>query len=383
MESRYSVINLDALANNFFAIKKHVGNSMIMPIIKANAYGHGLIPIAKYLENCGANYFGVALIEEAIQLRNAGINLPILVLGAIVSDQIPLFINNNIDFMASSIDRLRSINDTAQLLDKKARVHLKVDTGLGRIGVRYANAENFFIEALKLKNIEIIGISSHFATSDDKDTSYMKLQCERFEEICSFFEKNSLKMPIRHIANSGAIMQSKDTHFDMVRPGIMLYGVYPQSWMSSLFHLKPVLSLYARVVYFKVVLENSGVSYGLTWKAKKDTRVITIPIGYGDGYPYELSNKGYALLNGKKHPIVGKVCMDQLMINIENDTAYNGDEVVLIGKSGTQEITINELVDLYGGSPYEFLVLLNNRIIRHYQESIKKNLKIKFLKQIY
>jgi alanine racemase len=268
--------------------------------------------------------------------------------------------------MASSIERLTIINQIATQYNTKARVHLKIDTGLGRIGVRYQNAESFILQTVRLPHIEVIGIASHFATADTRDVSYTKEQCDRFYQAAYTFEKHSLPTPLRHIANSGAIMNYEDSYFDMVRPGIMLYGVYPQTWMQELHILLPVMSLYARVVYFKVLLENTGVSYGLTWKTQKNTRVITLPIGYGDGYPRALSNKGHVLLHGNKYPIIGTICMDQMMINIGSGNGYNGDQVVLIGKSGDQEITINELVDKYDASPYEILVLLNNRIPRHY-----------------
>ena len=365
-ESRYGIINFNALAHNFATIKQQVGSSLIMPIVKANAYGHGLVPCAQFLETQGAGYLGIALIEEALQLRKAGITMPLLVLGSIINDQIPLFLDHTIDIMASSIEKLQLINHYAQQFGKKARVHLKIDTGLGRIGIRYSNAEKFFLEAVSLKHIEIVGITSHFATADNPDTTYMREQCERFYEASLFFEKHSLPMPLRHIANSGAIMQLQESYFDMVRPGIMLYGVYPQSWMKSLCDLKPVMSLYARVVFFKVALPNAGISYGLSWKAHSNTRIITLPIGYGDGYPQALSNKGHIILQNNKYPIVGTICMDQMMVDIGSGQAYNGDEVVLIGRSGNQEITINELVDCYGGSAYEFLVSLNMRIPRHY-----------------
>lgn len=366
MDSRYSIIDFNALAYNFSTIKNLVGSSRVMPIVKANAYGHGLVQCAQFLEKNNADYFGVALIEEAVQLRQAGISKNILVLGSIVADQMPLFLEYNVDIIVASIEKLQAINDCARQRGTKARVHLKIDTGLGRIGVRAANAEKFFLEALNAKHIDIIGITSHFATSDAQDTTFMREQYAKFHEATLFFEKHSLKMPLRHIANSGAIMQFPESHFDMVRPGIMLYGIYPQTWMRSLCHLKPVMSLYARVVYFKVLLENSRISYDLTWKADKNTRVITLPIGYGDGYPRALSNKGQVLLNGCKYPIVGNVCMDQMMVNIGSGQAYNGDQAVLIGKSGDQEITINDLADSFGGSPYEILVLLNSRIPRQY-----------------
>ena len=372
MESRYGIINLDALAYNFSAIKSKIGSSKVMAIVKANGYGHGIVECALFLQMQGANYFGVAFIEEAIQLRNAGIITPILVLGGVDAEQISLFLDYDVEIMASSIDKLLAIDACATKYGKKARVHLKIDTGLGRIGVRYTNSEQFFLAAISMLSIEIIGVASHFATADSSnpdDIAYMREQCARFAQATQFFTAHGLPMPLRHMANSGAIMQLAESYFDMVRPGIMMYGIYPQAWMQSLMKLQPVMSLYARVVFFKVLLEDEGVSYGLTWKADKNTRVITLPVGYGDGYPRSLSNKGYVLIHGKKYPIIGNVCMDQMMVNIGSGQAYCGDEVVIIGKSGDMEITINNLVDLYGGSPYEFLVLLNSRIAKRYATS--------------
>ena len=367
VQSRYSIIDLSALAYNYAAVQHRVGSAKIMAIVKANAYGHGLVEVSQFLQKQGVNYFGVAFIEEAITLRHAGITLPILVLGGVMIEQIPLFLEYNIDIMASSIEKLQAIAACAILHKMQARVHLKIDTGLGRIGVRDTNAYDFFSYAVGLSSVHIIGVASHFATSDDPDNTYMREQCLKFERATQFFPDHGLPMPLRHIANSGAIMQFPESYFDMVRPGIMLYGVYPQSWMKKICALRPVLSLYARVVYFKVVCQSVGISYGLSWKAPETTRIITLPVGYGDGYPRALSNKGYVLMQGVRYNIVGNICMDQMMIDIKKAQAYCGNEVVLIGKSGEQEITINDLVDCYEGSAYEFLVLLNARIARQYR----------------
>lgn len=378
MESRYSIIHSDALVHNFNQVKGKVGSRLaIMPIVKANAYGHGLIECARIFQQAGADYLGVALIEEAVQLRAAGITIPILVLGAIVAEQIPLFLKYDIDIMAASVEKLKQINQCAQTHAIKARVHLKIDTGLGRIGVRYSNADAFFFAASELPWIDVVGVASHLATSDNQDTHFMYEQIDRFQRATEFFTRHNLPMPIRHIANSGAIMQAPESYFDMVRPGIMLYGVYPSSWMKTLCDLKLAMAVHARVVYFKVALEHSGVSYGLTWYAKKNTRIITIPIGYGDGYPRALSHKGSVLINGARYPIVGTICMDQMMIDIGAVSVHNGDEVVLIGASGEEEITMNDLADLYGGSPYELLVGLNNRIARRYLwHTSEKNIQV-------
>lgn len=367
MESRYFIIDFNALHHNYTIIRKKIGTAQCMAIVKANAYGHGLVECSLFLQSQGADYFGVAFIQEAITLRKAGITVPILVLGGVVVDQIPLFLEFDIDIMASSIDKIRAIDDVASQYGKKARVHLKIDTGLGRIGVRDSNASHFFAIAMSLLSIQVVGVASHFATADNQDISYMQQQCARFDAATQFFPQHGYQMPLRHIANSGAIMQLPESYFDMVRPGIMMYGVYPQSWMQSLVSLKPVLSLYARIVYFKVVTQQTQISYGLTWMADCQTRIITLPIGYGDGYTRSLSNKGYVLMKGKQYPIVGNICMDQMMVNIGWDEAFCGDEVVLIGSSANKTITINNLVDCYGGSAYEYMVLLNNRITRKYQ----------------
>lgn len=367
MQSRYSIIDLSALAYNYAVVQNKVGSAKIMAIVKANAYGHGLIQVSQFLQKQGVDYFGVAFIEEAITLRHAGITLPILVLGGVIAEQIPLFLQYTIDIMASSIEKLQAIDACAQSCGVQARVHLKIDTGLGRIGVRDTNAYDFFSYAVGLSSVQIIGVASHFATADDLDMTYMRDQCKKFDQVTQFFPDHGLPMPLRHIANSGAIMQLSESYFDMVRPGIMLYGVYPQSWMKKICALRPVLSLYARVVYFKVACQSAGISYGLSWKAPEATRIITLPVGYGDGYPRALSNKGYVLMQGIRYNIVGNICMDQMMIDIKKAQAYCGDEVVLIGRSGEQEITVNDLVDCYAGSAYEFLVLLNARIARQYR----------------
>lgn len=368
MQSRYAVINLQALRKNFIWVRSIVGSIKIMAIVKANGYGHGLLETARIFQEQGADYFGVAFIDEAIKLRQAGIKIPILVLGGIIIEQIPLFFKYNIEIMASSIDKLQAIADCAQACGIRAKVHLKIDTGLGRIGVRWTNAREFFQTAVLLSSVELVGVATHFATADEINQDFMQLQCQRFEQALKFFTDNGLPMPLRHAANSGAILQFPESYFDMVRPGIILYGVYPQSWMSKFVTLIPALSLYAKIVYFKVVEKGSCVSYGLRWTAPIDSRVITLPIGYGDGYPRVLSNKGLVLYDGSYYPIVGTICMDQMMVNIGTASAFCSQEVVFVGKSKRQVITVNQIADWYQGSPYEFLVGLNERIDRLYQE---------------
>ncbi|MFA3783677.1 alanine racemase [Melioribacteraceae bacterium 4301-Me] len=361
-------IDLKALAENFSRIKKHVSPAKVMPILKANAYGHGLIRVAQLMEELNADYLGVAVLEEGILLRQIGIKMPILILGGILGNQVPLFLKHNLTITAHSIEKLRQIDETAAQMKTKAKVHLKIDTGLERIGVHYYNAENFLEVSLKCKNIEVEGIFSHFANSESTDLTHAKLQLERFLEVLRFFEKHSLKKPIRHFSNSGAILQLPDANLDMVRPGIMLYGVYPSANVKKTIEVRPALTWKSNVVYFKVIRAGHPVGYGSTWQANHDVRSVTVPVGYGDGYMRSMSGKAEVLLNGKRYPVIGTISMDQIVVNIENDSAYNGDEVILIGSDGKNSITAEELAEWAGTIPYEILTSINTRVPRVYVE---------------
>lgn len=364
--SSYIDVNLKSIANNYLFIKEKVGGRKVMAVIKANAYGHGILYTSLFLQAMGVDFFGTAFLEEAIALRNNGITIPILMLGGFSMSQIEKFIEFNVDITASSIDKLEKINEVAGLMGKKARVHLKIDTGMERIGPHYYSAHKLLEKSLETKNCEVVGIFSHFAKSET-DMDFTKIQLERFLEVLTFYDKHSLPYPIRHIANSGAILSCKDAYLDMVRPGAILYGINPDESVFRDLNITPALSLKSEVVYFKVVRENTGISYGHTYITPSQTRVVTIPIGYGDGFSRLLSNKASAIIRGKKYPIVGNICMDQCMVNIGSDgESYNGDEVVLIGKQGDSEITVNEIASLLGTDPRDVLVSLNSRIPRRY-----------------
>lgn len=359
-------VNLDYITENFHAIQKQVGDATVMPILKANAYGHGLIEVARHLVDQGARQFGVAFLEEAILLREAGIKIPILVLGGILENQIPLFIQNDLALTASSIEKLQQIDDTASKMGKQAHVHLKIDTGMERIGVHYYSAEPLLEASLTCKHTSIDGIFSHFANADAADLSSAKMQLDRFLEVLQFYEKRSLPTPTRHIANSGGILQLPESHLDMVRAGIVLYGVYPSHEVKKTFPVKPALSWKSRVVYFKVVKPGHPVSYGSTWESDHMVRVVTVPVGYGDGYFRSMSGKAEVIIRGKRYPVVGRICMDQSMVNIEWETAYVNDEVILIGSSGDETITCEDLAEWAGTIPYEILTNINTRVPRIY-----------------
>lgn len=364
-------IDLAALIHNFRVIKNHVGSCKVMAIVKANAYGHGIIECSKELEYAGVDALGVAYLEEGLHLRQSGIKAPILVLGGVLQKQVDEHLKHDLEITASSVDKLIAIDERAAVLGKRARIHLKFDTGMERLGQHYYSADKLLEAAIKTKSLDIVGIWSHFATAENQDKSFAKLQLERFLEIISFFEKRSLPVPMRHFSCSGTIMQLPEANLDMIRPGRILYGIPPAAHLQSQLDLKPVLTLSTTVVYFKVVKKGAGVSYGHTWHAPRDTRIVTLPIGYGDGYPTRLSNQGVVLIRGKRYPVVGKVCMDQMMVDLGPDgTAYNGDEVILIGSQGEESIGVLELVTrMNSESTPELTVGLNTRVPRHYKNS--------------
>lgn len=362
------VVDLKILAENFKAIKAHVKDSKVMPILKANAYGNGLVRVAQLYEKLKADFLGVAVVEEGILLREMGIKIPILVLGGVWGNQIPLFLKNKLSITASSIDKLNQIDDTAAQMKIKAKVHLKIDTGMERLGVHYYNAEKFLEAAFKCKSIFVEGIYSHFANSESSDLTYTHLQLSRFQEVISYFDKYSLNPPIKHISNSGAILQLAEANLDMVRPGIMLFGVYPSDQIKKTVKVKPALTWRSLVVYFKVIKAGNAVGYGLTYTPDHNIRAVTIPVGYGDGYFRSMSHKAKVLLNGKLYPVIGNISMDQIVVNIENDSAYNSDEVILLGSDGKNSITAEDLADWAGTIPYEILTNINTRVPRIYLE---------------
>lgn len=349
-------------------IERHVGDRPLMPILKANAYGHGLVEVAGRLVRAGAGYLAVAYLEEALLLREKGVRVPILVLGGIMENQIPHFLRRELTLTASSIGKLRQIDQAAAELGVRARVHLKIDTGMERIGVHHYNARGLLEQSLRCVHCEIEGIYSHFASADAADLGYARQQLERFRDVLGFYAERGLPPPLRHMANSGAILQLPESHLDMVRPGILLYGVYPSSEVPRSLPVQPALRWTSRVVYFKVVRPGDPVSYHSTWRSEEPVRVVTLPVGYGDGYPRALSNRGEVLIRGRRYGVVGRVCMDQFVVNIGQESAYNADEVVLLGRQGEQTITAEELAERAGAIPYEILTAINTRVPRLYKQ---------------
>jgi alanine racemase len=363
----YLEVDLDRLARNYRVIADHVAPARVMPILKANAYGHGLVEVARTLEAIGAPYVGVAYLEEGLRLREHGVRIPVLIMGGIVGSQVPRFLENDLTLTASSVDKLRAIDEHAAALGRPATVHLKIDTGMERIGVHWYSAEKLLEESLKCRHLRVEGIFTHFANADGHDLSHARLQLERFHEVLSFYERRSLPPPLRHAANSGAILQLRESHFDLVRPGILFYGAGPSPEVPATIPVRQAIRWVTSVVYFKVVKPGNPVSYGSSWTPAELTRVVTLPAGYGDGYMRAMSGKAEVILHGKRYPIVGRICMDQMMVSIGGDTAYNGDEAVLLGTSGDATITIEELASWAGTIAHEVLTNINTRVPRVYR----------------
>lgn len=362
-------VDLDRLTHNYEAIARHVAPALVMPVLKANAYGHGLVAVARHMAAIGAPYLGVAFLEEGILLREAGVGIPILVLGGIIGNQIPLFLQHDLTLTASSVEKLSQIDEAARQMGVRARVHLKIDTGMERVGVHYYSAESLLEAALHCAHCVVEGIFTHFANSDTADLAYTRLQLERFEQVLAFYTARGLPPPmLRHAANSGAIAQFAPSHLDMVRAGILLYGVYPSAEVVRSVPVLPALSWRSRVVYFKVVLPGHPVSYGSTWESDHMVRIVTVPVGYGDGYFRRMSSRAEVIIRGRKYPVVGRICMDQCMVNIEWESAYNDDEVILIGEDeGGLSISAEDLAEWAETVPYEILTNVNTRVPRVYR----------------
>ena len=362
-------VRLDAIGHNLAAIRNHV-RVPVMGVVKANAYGHGLVPVARYLAAQGVDQLGVAFVEEGVALRQAGITVPILVMGGIFGPQIAQFLAHDLEITVSSVDKLRQVEAAAEAAGRRAVVHLKIDTGMERIGVHAETSGPFIEAAVASRWCVVKGVYSHLACADDPDAPMTALQLERFTQACAHFPRIGAPMPVRHLANSGGVLHFPQTHLDMVRPGIALYGVAPDPASCPPFALQPALSLVSKVVYFKVVRAGRPVSYGATWAPARDTRIATVPVGYGDGYPRALSSRGAVLIRGQRVPLVGRVCMDQFMVDLgPSGTAYNEDEVVLIGRQGESAIGAADVAQAAGTIAYEILVGLNERIPREYPDA--------------
>jgi alanine racemase len=362
MRPTYLEVDLSQLKQNLENIRAHVAPAKVLVVLKANAYGHGVDGVAPFIAPF-ADYIGVALVEEAVHLRRLGIATPILVMGGTLPEQLPFFFEYDLTLAASSLGLLAAAEQMAESTRKRVKVHLKIDTGMERIGVREYEAEPLISKSFACSHLEVEGIFTHFANSEEKDKKYSHLQLERFEEVLSIYEKRSMPHPsIRHAANSGATLLLPESYYDMVRPGVLFYGVYPARDIERTIDVKPALTWKSQVVYSKITQPGRGVSYGSLWQAQSAARVVTIPCGYADGYFRRMSNNARVMINGKRYPQVGRICMDQFMVNAGEDEISVGDQVILIG----QGITPEDLAEWTGTNEYEVMTNISARVPRVY-----------------
>lgn len=366
----WAEVDLGAVAHNVREIRRITAkNAAVMAVVKANAYGHGAAAVSKAALEGGAGWLGVARVSEGAELRAAGIEAPVLVLGYTPPQAVATALRLNLSLTAYTLDMAVTAAGVAASLGVKARLHFKVDTGMGRLGwLPEKKAVQEILKAAGLPGVEAEGIYTHFAAADARDKTYTLLQLEKFLTLVRQLEKAGLEFPLRHAANSAAIMEVPDSHLDLVRAGIALYGLYPSDEVDrSKVGLKPALSLKARVAHVKEVPAGFAVSYGCTYVTSRPTVIATLPLGYADGYSRLLSSKGEVLLGGQRVPVVGRVCMDQIMVDAGRVPGVRpGDEAVLIGRQGGGEISADEVARWIGTINYEVTCMVSGRVPRVY-----------------
>lgn len=363
----YLHVDLDATAHNLAKLRERADGAQVMAILKANAYGHGLLPVALRLAHEGVDFYGVAFLEEAVQMRHAGIESPILILGGLVGYQTKHFIDYHLDITASSLFKAQQISEEAARLGRTARVHLKIDTGMNRIGVRAEGAVEFALAVARLPHIEVVGIFSHFVRAQGPDMTLANEQLEQFTDVLDGCKKQGLEFPYVHMANSSALFNIPDARFNLVRPGISLAGYPPGAHLDNDLGLKPAMSMQTEIVYFKGIRKGTGVGYMHTWTAPEDGWLATLPMGYGDGYPRSLSNRGEVLIRGKRYPIVGNISMDQMMVFTGQDKFTVGETVTMLGRDGDEFIGAWELATRADTIAYEILCGWTPRVPRIYE----------------
>ncbi len=364
-------IDLNRLEHNLDEIENLISpEAKICAVVKADGYGHGAVPIARLLEKRKSVWgFAVATAEEARELFDSGIRKPILILGYVFEEDLKTVADLDIRPTVFSVGSAEKLSEAAEAAGKKVKIHIKIDTGMSRIGfpVCIETVDNISMIA-DMPNIEIEGIFTHFAMADSADKSFSVTQADSFIALLNRIEDRGITIPIRHISNSAGIIDLPEFNMDMVRAGIILYGLWPSDEVQkNRIDIRPVMSLKSHVVQVKVLNDGTPVSYGGTYRVSGNETIATIPVGYGDGYPRALSNCGYVLIHGKRAPICGRICMDQFMVNVTDiGDVTEGDEVTLIGRDGEEEITMEQLGDISGRFNYELACDISKRVPRIY-----------------
>lgn len=361
-------ISLGAIQHNLRQVRYRVGSGVkIMAVVKANAYGHGIIGVSSALVDAGADYLGVAIPSEGICLREHGIETPILVFAPPFPDEMELFLDYNLDVTVCTRETAEILDSVSSSRGRPAVVHVKVDTGMGRLGINYREAIEFIRYLFSLRNLYVKGIYTHFATADEADKAFAKTQLSRFHDVVTSLSISSIDIPLKHAANSGAILDLKDSYYDMVRPGIMLYGYYPSHETSESLALRPGLSLRSKIGFLKNVDAGAPISYGRKYVTNSPTTIASVPIGYADGFSRQLTNKAEAIVGGRRYPVVGTVCMDHVMLDVGTMSGIKvGDDVTFIGTDGDEQITAWDVADKLGTIPYEVCCGISDRVPRVY-----------------
>ncbi len=371
----YAEIDLEAIKENARNIRRVIGDEVkLMAVVKADGYGHGAVMSAKAVDKI-ADAYAVATIEEAIELRENGIDKDILILGYILPDYYGFALKYDISLTVFTYEMAKELSDCAVKKGKIAKIHIAIDTGMGRIG--FFPTEDSAEEIKKistLPNIEVVGLFSHFATADEEDKEYSHAQIKKYNDFCKKLKEKGIDIKIRHMCNSAATTELPDCRMDMVRMGIVMYGLYPSGEVDkSRVLLRPAMSIKSSIVYIKTIKTGESVSYGRKFKASRDTVVATVPIGYADGYPRQVSNKSRVLINGKYASVIGNVCMDQMMVDITDiENVSVGDDVILVGKQGGNEVTFEEIAELADTINYEIICGIGKRVPRIYKQETAK-----------
>ena len=362
-------IDHEALRSNLRQIRDKVGSCVkILCMVKANGYGHGATEISPTLARAGADAFGVATLEEAVQLREAGIQAPLIVLAGVFPAQLDTFVEHKLTPVVHDLISLKALDRESSRRQVQLKVHLKVDTGMGRLGFLAAEADQWIAAIKQAESLHIQGVFSHFSHAESVQGDYTQKQLEIFKRVLGQLRSADVIPDLVHLANSAATITLPAAYFDMVRPGLMLYGVYPSPNMKEQINLKPVLSWKTKILQLKNVPSGTSVSYGQTYVTERESLIATLPIGYADGYPRFLSNRGEALVRGQRARIAGRVCMDLTMIDVTDiRNVRQGDEVVLLGRQGAAEISADEIAAWANTISYEILTSIGTRVPRiHY-----------------
>jgi len=374
-------INMDAVAENVRQIKKYLGKTLLLAVVKADGYGLGAVEMANVISENGADRLGVVMLDEAVELRRAGIKDPILNMGPVLPSQAKYVIEYDLEQIVFRPEIARLFSQEAKSKNRQAKIHIKIDTGMSRYGVHYSNAVDAIKKIASIPHLNIIGAMTHFPRSDALDKSFALLQIERMKKIRKKLESRGIHIPVWHLANSGATLDLPDSHFNMVRVGLMNYGYFPSDEVKRPFPLKPAMSLKAKIVTIKHIKRGDTVGYGRRFMAEKDETIAVLPLGYADGYNRKLSQIGEVLIKGRRIPIIGGLCMDAFFLKItDSPDIIEGDTATLMGIDGKAEISPHDIARLIGSVSYEVISNFSKRLPRVY---IKNNKIIKIKNYLF